>query len=168
MTALKQDQTFVLVGGANDGKLLKFKKGDALNDRTTLPKQGNRGIDEIQDNGVLTDSDAAAVEFEYYRLTKIPMQGGCVEVYAEESLEIIDIIRILVKGHSERRGDDWQAIKSAPKIEGERFLAKDKGGLIFITAYSPGNVEGEGCYGSVDSCCAYYEDMKPVEWRAIR
>ena len=61
----------------------------------------------------------------------------------------------------------WKDIRTAPKEEGIRFLAKDKDGFVFITEYRPNDVAGIGCYGSVDSCCGYYEDMKPVKWKKI-
>jgi len=61
----------------------------------------------------------------------------------------------------------WRDIKTAPKVKGHRFLAKRSDGFVFITEYRPEDVDGDGCYGSVDSCCGYYEDMKPVEWKEI-
>ena len=51
-------------------------------------------------------------------------------------------------------------------MNGVRFLAKDIDGFVFITEYKPDDVDG-GCYGIVDSCCGYYEDMKPVKWKKI-
>ena len=60
----------------------------------------------------------------------------------------------------------WRRIKTAPKIKG-RFLAMDKDEWIFITAYSPQDVQNDGCYGPVDSCCGYYEDMKPILWKKL-
>lgn len=61
----------------------------------------------------------------------------------------------------------WKDIKSAPTKEGERFLAIDKDDFIFISAYNQIHVEGDGCYGPVDSCCGYYQDMEPVMWKKL-
>lgn len=63
--------------------------------------------------------------------------------------------------------DGWRDIKTAPREEGLRFLAMDKDGFKFITEYRPDDVIGDGCYGVVDSCCGYYEDMKPVKWKPL-
>lgn len=60
----------------------------------------------------------------------------------------------------------WKKIASAPKTKGI-FLAKTKEGLKFITEYRPDQVDGDGCYGMIDSCCGSYEDMKPVAWARI-
>mgnify|MGYP003629874529 CR=1 FL=1 len=60
----------------------------------------------------------------------------------------------------------WKNIKSAPKTEGVRFLAKNKQGDVYITEYKPDEVDGSG-YGVVDSCCGYYEDMRPVKWARL-
>jgi hypothetical protein len=61
----------------------------------------------------------------------------------------------------------WRNIKTAPKKEGIRFLAKDKDGFIFITEYDPIYVDGDGCYGVVDSCCGSHIDAEPVKWKKL-
>lgn len=61
----------------------------------------------------------------------------------------------------------WMDIKTAPTKKGVRFLAKDKDGFIFITEHAPENVTN-GCYGVVDSCCGYYENMNPIKWASLK
>ena len=61
----------------------------------------------------------------------------------------------------------WLDIESAPKLKGFRFLAKTKEGFIFITEYRPEDVESDGCYSVVDSCCGNYEDMRPTQWMEL-
>ena len=63
--------------------------------------------------------------------------------------------------------NQWRPMESAPKVKGVRFLVLS-GGEAYITSYDPENVEGDACYGVVDSCCGSYEDIKPEMWKEIR
>lgn len=57
----------------------------------------------------------------------------------------------------------WVPIKYAPH-SGE--ILATNGSFIFITEYRPGDVDGSG-FGSIHSCCGYYEDLNPARWMYI-
>lgn len=59
----------------------------------------------------------------------------------------------------------WQPIDTAPK-DGTEILVIASGGEVVISAYRPLNVEGSG-FGSIHSCCGYYEDLEPTHWMPI-
>lgn len=56
----------------------------------------------------------------------------------------------------------WEDISTAPKDR--EILIKSSVGYICISEYRPDMVDGSG-YGSIHSCCGYYEDWKPVAWK---
>lgn len=65
--------------------------------------------------------------------------------------------------------ENWQPIDTAP-MDGSEFLAlgpDSEGGMfVFISAFLPTHTVGSG-FGSVHSCCGYYEDRKPSHWMPL-
>ena len=58
---------------------------------------------------------------------------------------------------------DWQPIETAPR-DGTEFLATN-GEYRFITAWRPADCRSG--FGSIHSCCGYYEDQKPTHWMPL-
>ena len=63
---------------------------------------------------------------------------------------------------------EWQLIETAPK-DGLHILVytpyEPEAG-VYVSAYLPNQTEGSG-FGSVHSCCGYYQDLNPTHWMPI-
>lgn len=60
----------------------------------------------------------------------------------------------------------WMPIETAPK-DGTEIWAytPERGGIQFKTLWGPDYCK-DG-WGPIDSCCGYYEDMKPTHWKPL-
>lgn len=70
---------------------------------------------------------------------------------------------VLYPEQSKRNLNGWFDISVAPR-SGE-ILIKN-GDNVFISEYRPDVVDGSG-FGSIHSCCGYYEDIEPTHWKRI-